>query len=199
MFVPGAQGLGILLIAGGGLGLIANAAAPAVGQFIGGAGSVANGYGAFSTGTSLLSLGGWASLVGLALMAVGGATMAFGANEMVGSVTGTNYIQQWTGMSDTEYGWTYLGLNIASSVGQIAGRAYHLHATRELRIGYDGVSPKGYRYSDLKGRPLYDFDCPHGNINFNHYHGWAGPGLTGRTSGQHWSYIRLIWWMLSGR
>lgn len=43
--------------------------------------------------------------------------MVFGANEIVSAATGTNYIQQWTGMSDTAYGWTYFGLNIASSVG----------------------------------------------------------------------------------
>lgn len=46
--------------------------------------------------------------------------MAFGANEMVATATGTNYIQQWTGISDTAYSWTYLGLNLASSIGQIA-------------------------------------------------------------------------------
>ncbi len=124
LFVPGAQGLGISLIVGGGLGLIANAAAPAVGQFIGGGSSMVNGYGAISTGLGLLSFGpvGW--VLGGALMFVGGVTMAFGANEMVAAVSGTNYIQQWTGMSDTAYGWTYFGLNLTSAAGTIAGQYY---------------------------------------------------------------------------
>lgn len=53
-FVPGAQGIGVSLIVGGGLGLISNAVSPAIGQAIGGASSIANGWGAFSTGMSSL-------------------------------------------------------------------------------------------------------------------------------------------------
>lgn len=33
-------------------------------------------------------------------------------------------------MNDAAYSWTYFGLNLASSVGQIAGRAYSLYNTR---------------------------------------------------------------------
>lgn len=195
-FVPGGQGFGVSLIVGGALGLIANAAAPAVGQFIGGAGSMVNGYGAMSTGFSLMSIPyGW--ILGVPLMLIGGATMAFGANEMVAAVSGTNYIQEWTGMSDTAYNWTYIGLNAASSVGQIAGKAWHLRATRQVRLGYDG-QPNGYRYKTMNGK-MYDFDYPHGNIKIDHYHGWNGPGLTNRTDGLHWSYLRLIRWLISGR
>ena len=106
-FVPGAQGVGVSLIIGGSLGLVSNAVSPVIGQFIGGASSVANGWGAFSTGLSLLGLGVPGVIGGIGLMAVGGVTMLFGANEMVAAVTGTNYIQQWTGISDAAYAWTY--------------------------------------------------------------------------------------------
>lgn len=93
-FVPGAQAVGVSMIIGGSLGLIANAASPAIAQAIGGASSMATGWGAISTGASLLSLGLPGIIAGGALMLVGGLTMAFGANEIVASATGTNYIQQ---------------------------------------------------------------------------------------------------------
>ena len=121
-FVPGAQAIGVSMIVGGSLGLIANAAAPTIAQAIGGASSMANGWGAISTGISLLSFGTPGIIAGIGLMLVGGATMAFGANEIVSAFSGTNYIQEWTGMSDSAYGWTYFGLNVASSVGTAAGR-----------------------------------------------------------------------------
>lgn len=196
-FVPGAQGIGISLVVGGSLGLVANALSPAIGQAIGGASSIANGAGAVSTGISILGLGTPGLIGGIALILVGGATAAFGANEIVDAVSGVNYIRRWTGMSDTAYGWTYLGLNVASSIGSIAGRAYNLHATRTPNLGYDGA-PNGYHYYDQNGNILFDFDYPHGNITYNHYHGWAGPGMTGRTSG-HMSYLELIWWLLGGK
>lgn len=196
-FVPGAQGIGVTLIIGGTLGLIANAASPAIGQAIGGASSMANGYGAISTGSSILGLGLPGLIGGIALIGVGTATMAFGANEIAGSITGNNYIQSWTGMSDTAYGWTYIGLNIASSVGQVTGRAYNLHNTRVARFGHTG-NLKGYHYYNQRGNILFDFDYPHGNINYNHFHGWSGPGMTGRT-GDHWSYIELIQWLFGGK
>ncbi len=196
-FVPGAQGIGVSLIVGGGLGLISNAVSPAIGQAIGGASSIANGWGAFSTGLSILGLGIPGLIGGIDLMLVGGATMAFGANEIVAAATGTNYIQQWIGMSDTAYGWTYFGLNLTSSIGQIVGNVYYLESVKSPRIGYDGKS-NGFRYKTKNGK-MFDFDYPHGNIRKNHFHGWNGPGLTGRTSGQHWNYLRLIWWLISGR
>jgi len=196
-FVPGAQGLGISLFAGGSLGLIANATTPSIAQAIGGASSLINGYGAISTGISILGLGTPGLIGGLALIIVGGTTTIFGANEIVDSMNGTNYIQTWTGMSDSAYGWTYVGLNIASGIGQVVGNFYHLHATRTPNLGYDGV-PNGYHYYDQKGNILFDFDYSHGNITYNHYHGWSGPGMTGRTDG-HMSYLELIWWLLGGK
>ena len=83
-------------------------------------------------------------------------------------------------MSDMAYGWTYFGLNLASFVGQAAGNIYNLKKTREPRLGYDGEL-NGYRYKTKNGK-MFDFDYPHNNIRINHFHGWNGPGLTGRTS-----------------
>ena len=196
-FVPGAQGIGISLIVGGGLGLISNAVSPIIGQAIGGASSIANGWGAFSTGMSILGLGIPGLIGGSALMLVGGATMAFGANEIVAAVTGTNYIQQWTGMSDTAYGWTYFGLNLASSVGQIAGVRYRQFSTRTTIYNSNG-SVKQYRYYRANGNKLYDIDFNHSaygnpNIKFPHYHGWTNVGSRAK---DHQSYIQLIIWLL---
>lgn len=194
-FVPGAQGIGVSLIVGGGLGLISNAVSPAIGQAIGGASSIANGWGAFSTGMSILGLGIPGLIGGIALMLVGGATMVFGANEIVSAATGTNYIQQWTGMSDTAYGWTYFGLNIASSVGQIAGRAYSLYNTRIPVYNSKTGELKQYRYFDSKGRKLFDVDLMHpayGNpkIKFPHFHAWLKNGT--RLGINHTGYFIMI-------
>ena len=195
-FVPGAQGIGAGLILGGTLGLIANAASPAIAQMIGGASSIANGWSAISTGVSIVGLGLPGLIGGIALMLVGGFTMAFGANEIVAGVTGTNYIQQWTGWSDSVYGWTYAGLNLASSIGQMAGNVYRLHATRQIRLSHNGTETKGSRYFNKNGDPFFDFDYPHNNIKKNHWHGWNGPGLTNRTTdANHWDYFDLILWM----
>lgn len=196
-FVLGTQGMGVGLIVGGGLGLMSNAVSPIIGQAIGGASSIANGWGAFSNGISILGLGAPGLIGGIALMLVGGATMAFGANEIVAAATGTNYIRQWTGMSYSAYGWTYFGLNLASSIGQIAANTYSLIATRQPRLGYNGQL-NGYRYKNLKGKYLYDFDYPHGNISVNHYHGIPGGIMQNRTKG-HWSYLRLILWLITGK
>jgi hypothetical protein len=121
MFVPGGQLFGGMLIAGGSLGLVSNAFGNQIG---GGIGSMLSGGGAFATGVSLLGFGpvGW--IVGGALMIVGAGTFSMGANEVAQGVTGTNYIQEWTGMSDGLYDGLYLGLNIASAAGQIAGHLY---------------------------------------------------------------------------
>lgn len=70
-------------------------------------------------------------------------------------------------------------------------------ATRQIRVGYND-NLKGYRYMDLKGKFLFDFDYPHGNILINHYHGIPGGLLQNRTEG-HWTYLRLIWWLITGK
>lgn len=99
---------------------------------------------------------------GIALMLVGGATMAFGANEVIAAATGTSYIQQWTGMSDMAYGWTYFGLNIASAVGSIAGNAYMKYNPRypgrnpnKIPDGFkDRPNPKANYYNPKTGQSL---------------------------------------------
>lgn len=63
-------------------------------------------------------------IAGSVLALAGVATAIMGANEVVEGVTGTNYIKDATGMSDETYAGLYVGLNITSAVGQIAGNAY---------------------------------------------------------------------------
>ncbi len=75
---------------------------------------------------------------------------------------------------------------------------YKTHATRQVRFSNNGANVKGYRYFDRKGNPFFDFDYPHGNVQYNHWHGWGGPGLTNRSKRDHWSYLELIWWMFGG-
>ena len=62
-------------------------------QIAGGIGSVSGGATAISTGISLCAFGPWGIVAGITLMEVEGLTIAFGANEIVDGVTGTNYIQ----------------------------------------------------------------------------------------------------------
>ena len=90
-------------------------------QIAGGIGSISGGAAAISTGMNLCAFGPWGIVAGIALMAVGGLTIAFGANEIVDGATGTNYIQNWFGWSDSVYNGVYTGLNIVSAVGSIAG------------------------------------------------------------------------------
>ena len=99
-------------------------------------------------------------------------------------------------MSDSAYGWTYFGLNLASSVEQIVGNLYYLQATRLPRLGYDG-KPNGYRYRTINGK-MFDFDYPHGNINKIHFHGIPEGNLSNRIK-EHWGFFRLIWWFIIGR
>ena len=90
-------------------------------QIAGGISSVVGGGTAISTGISLCAFGSWGIAVGILLMAIGAGTVVFGTNEIMAGVTGANYILQWTGMGDELYSRLYIGLNIASSVGSIAG------------------------------------------------------------------------------
>ena len=188
-FVPGMQGLGASLAIGGAAGLIMNALEPQIAQAIGGVGSMANGYGAISTGANLMSLGGWASVAGFGLILIGAGTMAFGANEVVDAFTGTNYIQEWTGMGDTAYAWSYLGLNLASSIGTGLGQRYVQVRNRTVTYNPDG-SVKQYRYYK-NGSKLYDVDFNHaGKMKFPHYHGWLRDGT--RLGKNHPGYIIML-------
>ena len=110
-------GFGASLIVGGTLGIITNIVGSTIGN---GLSSMLNGYGAISTGISLLSFGPVGIIAGIGLMLVGGATMAFGANEVVSGITGTNYIRDF--MGGDLYDGLYVGLNVASSIGTIAAR-----------------------------------------------------------------------------
>ena len=199
LLIPGTQVIGAGLIVGGGLGLLSNLVSPAMAQAIGGLSSIGNGFGAFSTGMSLLGLGIPGIIGGIALMLVGIATMAFGVNEVVAAASGTNFIQEMTGMSDTAYDWTYFGLNLASSIGQIAGTRYRQIKTRTAIYNKNG-SVKQYRYFRSDGSKLYDIDFNHrayGNpdVKFPHYHGWTS---SGSRANEHQSYIQLILWLLFG-
>ena len=198
-FVPGGQAIGVSMIVGGSLGLIANAVSPAISQAIGGASSMANGLGAISTGFSLLSFGVPGIIAGIGMMLLGGVTMAFGANEIVSAVSGTNYIQEWTGMSDSAYGWTYLGLNVASSVGTSLGRwGMRIAATTNLRSSPSTAKPYGKNvwknneyYYNGRGKPYWSRH----NLNMindgtpNGFHLHVGFGR----DGEHiYNYVDLI-------
>ena len=125
-------------------------------QIAGGIGSISGGATAISTGISLCALGPWGIVAGVALIAIGGLTIAFGANEIVDGATGTNYIQDWTGWSDSVYNGVYTGLNIASAVGSIAGNVY-LNAIRANALkGLDDAvyGPKASQH--IGGRSYYD-------------------------------------------
>lgn len=69
----------------------------------GGLGSMLNGCGAISTGMSLFSYGWIGALLGSIVISIGVATMTLGANEVIKGITGHNYIQEWTGMSESVY------------------------------------------------------------------------------------------------
>ncbi len=90
-------------------------------QIAGGISSISGGLAAISTGISLYALGPCGIVAGTVLILTGGLTIGFGLNEIVDGTTGTNYIQDWTGWSNSVYNCVYTGLNIASAVGSISG------------------------------------------------------------------------------
>jgi len=113
-------GIGVMLVVSGVMGIGMEFVDQRLSQLAGGAGSMANGYGAFRLGMTMAKCTPpHAKIAGGVLMLVGLVTMAFGANEIGEAVTGTNVIKSVTGMSDSAYGWTYLGLNVASGLGQL--------------------------------------------------------------------------------
>ena len=175
-------------------------------QIAGGIGSCINGAGAVYTGIGLLSFGpvGW--IAGGALIIIGAGTIAFGVNDIVTGVSGTNYIQSWTGMSDSVYFGINLSLNIASTVGTIAGNIYMKYANVSVtsnpgRSGkpfsrystMDNQGVKQYRFFNSKGQAWYDVDFRHsGNdIKFPHYHGWEN----GIRTTDHWDFWDFLKWL----
>ena len=182
-------------------------------QIVGGTSSIIGGVSAIYTGASLLAFGpiGW--IAGTALIFIGGGTALFGVNEVVDGITGTNYIQEWTGMSDALYNGLYIGLNIASSIGTIAGNAFMRYANVNIygnRIGpTEGAKPfqrytlidnqgiKQYRYFNSKGKAWFDLDFRHGGVKhrFPHYNVWDA---NNRSSIDR-SFWMLIKWLFTGR
>ena len=163
-------------------------------QIAGGISSVSNGAGAKYTGVGMLSFGpvGW--IAGGALILIGAGTVAFGVNEIVAEATGTNYLQQWTGMSDGLYNGVYIGLNIASAIDSIAGNAYMRYAnvtgnnagTKGKPFSrYSTIDENEYRFFDSKGNAWYDKGFGHtaSGLKFPHYHGW----INGVRVKDHWT------------
>lgn len=201
-FIPGAQGFGISLIAGGSIGLVSNILGSKIG---GGLGTVLNGVNAIITGISLMGYGpiGW--IMGGILLTVGAGTAALGANEVISGFTGNDTLRDW--MGEELYDGLYLGLNIGSAVGTLAGRLYINYA--DVKIFDDTVPKKGkpfsrttlitgkgvkqYRYYDRRGLALYDKDIIHGGkYKFPHYHGW----LNGERLIGHWNFWELLIWLI---
>ncbi len=163
-------------------------------QIAGGISSVSNGAGAIYTGVGLLSFGlvGWIS--GGTLILIGAGTMAFGANEIVAGSTGTNYLQQWTSISDGLYNGAYTGLNIVSTIGTIAGNVYMKYNPRypgrnpnKIPDGFkDRPNPKANYYNPKTGQSLGP----------DLYHpGPIGPHWDWKDSkGQWWRLYR--WWRI---
>ena len=159
--------------------------------------TLANGWGAISTGLSLFSYGWVGAIVGGVMVAVGVGTMAFGANEVVAGVTGTNYIQEWTGMSDSLYNGLYLGLNIASSISTIAGRlGMRAVSTFDGRVvgkakPYSRIT-EGYKTVQYDGQGKIYWSIHrsnHGKSWISNPHWHTGEGR----DGNHFnSYIKLI-------
>ena len=187
-------GFGASLVIGGAIGLISNAFGSSIG---GGIGSMLNGSGAISTGISLFSYGWIGTILGTIVTAIGVGTMIFGANEIAYGITGNNYIQQWTGMSDSSYAGLYLGLNIGSSIGTIAGRL-GMRVASTKTIGRNGVlKGSGQKpYSRItRGRNVYFFNGK-GNaywaihdigLNSQHWH-----TSLGRDNRHIYSYLEFL-------
>ena len=136
-------------------------------QIAGGIGSVTGGATAISTGISLCAFGPWGIVAGIALMAVGGLTIiAFGANEIVDGVTGTNYIQNWTGWSDEVYNGVYIGLNVVSAFGSIAGNIGMRIASNHILKGIvnNPESVQQYRLWQLKTYGKYTTQYVQGTL-----------------------------------
>lgn len=177
--LPGVgAGFGAMLIAGGAIGMITNIVDSSIG---GGIGSILNGSGAISTGISLFSYGWVGAIFGTLMVGIGAATMVLGANEVTYGITKHNYLQEWTGMSDSVYSGLYLGLNIASSIGTIAGR-----------LGMRAASSIYSSRADLNYKPYGKITT---NKNIYYYNGKGNPywaihnynqPIINNPSGFHW-------------
>ncbi len=187
-------GFGATLIASGTLGMVGNALGSTIGS---GIGSMANGWGTISTGISLFSYGPLGILAGITCIAIGATTMAFGANEIAYGITGRNFIQEWTGMSDSLYSGLYLGFNILSSIATISGRL----GMRHLSTFNGKIKGNAKPYSRITdGYKTVQYDG-RGNLYWsihrtNHNHSWiSNPHWhigAGRDGNHFKSYLRLL-------
>lgn len=160
-------------------------------QIAGGIGSISGGATAISTGISLCALGPWGIAAGIALMAVGGLTIAFGANEIIDGATGTNYIQSWFGWSDSLYNGVYIGLNIASALGSIAGNIGMRFASNKIlnAIIRDPVKINDYKLWQIKTFGKYTSVYSPGTLKKGAH---IGQGYT-LTHNQHASLGYIQW------
>ena len=133
----------------------------------------------------------------------------FGANEIAIGITGTNYIQSWTGISDSIYNIIYAGLNILSMIGTITGSAYMNYANVNIYDNQiraisgakpfqrftliDSLGKKQYRFFNSNGNAWFDKDFRHRgeNLKFPHYHGW----INSTRLKDHWTLLELIDWL----
>ena len=183
-------------------------------QIVSGVSSVVNGGTAIATGISLLAFGPVGMIAGGLLMLLGIGTASFGVNEIVDGITGTNYIQKWTGMSDGLYGGLYAGLNIASSIGSIAGNMYVSHIRSSALRGLDNavygpqaskhIGERSYYDSVLTKREIVKY----GRIKKAKYgvhgveftiKGYTSMGKSGKTNYGTWSLVYgdgVIWHFL---
>lgn len=128
-------------------------------------------------------------IIGSILCIVGGVTMAFGANELVSEAIGTNYIRDW--MGESLYDSLYVGLNIASSVGTVAGRfgmqvasTSYGNAVSQARPYSKIISNNTYHY-DGKGLPYWSLHKI-GKVN-QHWH-----TCLGRDNEHIWFYLEFL-------
>ena len=187
-------GFGTAMVAGGAIGLVSNIVGSTIG---GGIGSMLNGYGAISTGLSMFSFGVPGIIAGVGLIAIGGATMAMGANEVVSGITGTNYLRDL--MGEELYDGLYIGLNVASSIGTIAGRlgmrAVGTIRTNRAEMTYKPygkiITNKNIYYYNGKGKPYWSIHnysaIVDGTRNGLHWH-----TSLGKDKDHIYSYIRFL-------
>ena len=100
----------------------------------------------------------------------------------------TMQLMNITGLKKTSIQNYIRELNSKGIIERVGAKKIHnlkILATLLTTLWYIRNGVNGYRYLDRKGNPFFDFDYPHGNIHYNHWHGWDGPGLTNRTKGDH--------------
>ena len=135
-------------------------------QITSGLSSIATGGTAIYTGASLCAFGPIGCFAGGALIMMGGATSIFGANEIVDAVTGINYIQNWTGMNDNTYNNLYIGLNVASLIGSLAGiTGMHVASNRILNnIAQNPPTIQNYSLRQIKTYGNYSYHWTPGTL-----------------------------------